>query len=86
MAAFVVGKDPVGADFTVEEAGTLALREGAWKFILGGKRAGKDQLYNLEEDTGEQDNVIAKHPDVAAKMRKRLVAIRDAKQGIRAMK
>ncbi|MCP5545581.1 MAG: hypothetical protein H7A49_16920, partial [Akkermansiaceae bacterium] len=44
------------------------------------------QLYNLEEDTGEQDNVIAKHPDVAAKMRKRLVAIRDAKQGIRAMK
>ena len=82
----LLGKDPVGADFTVEEAGTLALREGAWKFILGGKRAGKDQLYNLDEDTGEQDNVIAKHPDVAAKMRKRLVAIRDAKEGIRAMK
>lgn len=80
----LLGDDPAGLPFMVEEAGTLALREGPWKFVLGGKnRAG--QLYNLREDIGEQANLASKHPDRLATMKARLIAIRDSKGGIRSM-
>lgn len=82
----LLGEDPQGLPYMVEEAATLALREGPWKFILGGKKNASAELYKLDEDIGETTNLIARHPERAAAMRKRLVAIREAKDGIRSLK
>ncbi|BCX46944.1 arylsulfatase [Haloferula helveola] len=78
----LLGEDESGLPYMVEEAKGLALREGPWKFILGGK---KDELYNLDKDVGEQTNVVDQHPDRAKSMRERLVKIRDTKSGIRSL-
>ncbi|MCH7226706.1 arylsulfatase [Haloferula sp. A504] len=83
LPAFL-GDDDKGLPYMVEEAKTLALREGPWKFILAGKPE-KDELYHLTEDIGETTNVAAKHPDRATAMRKKLIAIREAKGGIRSL-
>jgi arylsulfatase A-like enzyme len=79
-----LGKDPKGLPHMVEEANTLALREGPWKYILP-KPGQKAQLYQLEDDIGESRNLIAEHPERAAAMRQRLIAIRDANDGIRGL-
>jgi arylsulfatase A-like enzyme len=64
--------------------GSFAIRDGPWKLALcpgsGGwspPRPGKDdasalpefQLYNLDTDPGETQNLIASHPDRVARMR-----------------
>jgi arylsulfatase A-like enzyme len=87
----LLGEDPTGLPYMVEEADTLALREGPWKFILGRKQtkgSGALQngaLYNLDEDIGESTNLISEHPGRAAEMKARLIAIRDAEAGIRSL-
>ncbi len=45
--------------------------EGPWKYI----RAPRQELYDLKRDSGEQDNVIAKEPQVAGRLRGRLEAM-----------
>ena len=71
-----IGKDPKGLPFMIEEAGVLALRKGPWKFIQGkkGKRRApaKPELYDLDKDKGEQQNVIAKFPEIAREMEAQL--------------
>lgn len=62
-------------------SGKFAIRKGAWKLCLssgsGGWSAPKDnaatkaglpsmQLFNLEEDPGEQNNLVANHPEIVA--------------------
>ena len=66
-----------------------AVRAGAWKLHLPGANAipghkGKQpaataapQLYNLDEDTGEERNVAAQHPDIVA----RLMALAESANG-----
>ncbi len=61
------GADPVGAPYILEEAGTLAVREGRWKLVS--RKNGKDELYDLAADTGEETNVAANFPDVAIRLR-----------------
>ena len=80
----LLGEDPTGLPDMIEEADTLALREGPWKFI---HRPAKktDELYHLGDDIGEQQNLVAKHPGRAAAMKARLLAIRDSKGGIRSL-
>jgi arylsulfatase A-like enzyme len=75
----LLGEDPAGDTYIVEEAGGLALREGPWKLIAGKKAAKKagGQLYNLETDIGEQVDVAAKHPDVVEEMSATLERIRE---------
>ena len=81
-----LGKDTKGLPFLVEEANVLALREGPWKFILRAPKQGAGgELYQLDDDIGETSNIIADHPERAQAMRKRLIAIRDAENGIRGM-
>jgi arylsulfatase A-like enzyme len=46
-------------------AGSRAVRMGKWKAI--GQR-GKVKLYDLEKDIGEENDLAAKHPDIAKKM------------------
>lgn len=84
ILAALLGKDPAGLPFMVEEAKGLALREGSWKFIPAVEKKG-GELYQLETDIGEANNLIKKHPERAAAMQARLSGIRDAKGGIRSL-
>ncbi|MBP7274577.1 MAG: arylsulfatase [Kiritimatiellae bacterium] len=81
----LLGQDRVGLPYLVEEAQTLALREGPWKFILEPKRPDGDELYHLERDAGETENLLQQHPEQAARMRQQLIRIREARGGIRSL-
>ena len=72
----LLGQTKTGRAHLVEQAGALALRQGAWKYIAPGRgpqmnrstntELGNDpapQLYNLAADPGETRNVAAAHPD-----------------------
>ncbi len=48
-----------------------AIREGNWKLLRGGQR---EYLYNLEADIEEKHNLVAKHPEIAVRLRTRLSA------------
>ncbi len=81
------GKDKTGSDFIVEHARGVALRRGSWKYIESQKHRNKDgvsegELYNLNEDVGEQNNIIAHHPEVAKEMAALLESIKSG-NGIR---
>ena len=69
----LLGKDPEGASMILEQANRLALRKGPWKYIEaaqgGKKRPGNPpELYHIETDVAEENNVIADHPEVAAEL------------------
>ena len=58
--------------------GNSAIRQGPWKYIEGKpsptlkKISRKDelvaQLYNLQDDPGEQNNLLSEHPDIAGRL------------------
>jgi arylsulfatase A-like enzyme len=88
LAAFL-GESREGRDRVVEHAGSLALRDGHWKYIEPGRGAkrnpstntelGNDtsgQVYNLEPDLGEARNLIEDESQRAARMRDALNEIR----------
>ena len=65
-----VGKNKLGREYIVEQAGSLAIKKGDWKFIRSGKAAKfnplvnielgndlEDQLYNLKTDPEEKINL-----------------------------
>jgi arylsulfatase A-like enzyme len=75
-------------DHLVEHGNVLAIRKGPWKLIpanppvAAGKKNKKrdgpgDQLYNLDEDIGETNNVAAAHPDLVKEMTELLQRIRE---------
>jgi len=83
-----LGEDDIGRDHLVEEAGTLSLRRGAWKYIAPkqGPRVSKQvgielgydeqpQLYDLANDPGETDNLASKQPERTAAMLDELARI-----------
>jgi arylsulfatase A-like enzyme len=83
--AALLGEDPVGRASLIEHAGGLAVRSGKWKFIpasSGPRRnvptnseLGNDpapQLYDLDADPGEVDNVAGAHPEIVERLRKEL--------------
>lgn len=72
----LLGQSQQGVDMTLLEAfKQRALRKGHWKFILGRGEKGKDRLFNLKKDPGEQKNVITEHPKIAQEMRANLLSI-----------
>jgi arylsulfatase A-like enzyme len=82
-----LGNDPKGLDFMIEEAGKRrALRRGDWKYIAPAKSKKKKnrgagpgaELYNLKTDPGEQNNLIADHPEKAEALAAELKALMDA--------
>jgi len=82
LASFL-GADKKGQAYIIEESGKrgYALREGDWKYIQvqsGG------QLYNLDNDIDEQNNVASENAAIAQKMREKLQSLKDAEEGIRA--
>jgi len=52
-----------------------AIREGEWKLLLS--RQGKLELFNLKEDPYEQNNLIEKHPEIAADLNKKFTVWRN---------
>lgn len=54
-----------------EQGGKQAVRAGKWKGIrlnVGDDRNGPLEVYNLENDLGETNDVAAAHPEIAAKL------------------
>jgi arylsulfatase len=59
--------------------GQLAVRMGKWKGIKQGLRNNPDaplELYNLEEDIGEQNNVVDEYPEIATQIEKIMIEAR----------
>jgi arylsulfatase A-like enzyme len=71
----LLGQAATGREHLVEHAGQTSLRQGLWKYIppsagrkfnLTGTELGNDpggQLFNLNDDPGEQKNLAAQNPD-----------------------
>lgn len=85
-----LGRSEKGREYMLEEAYTLALRKGDWKFIRpqsGGtpdwmKNKNVDsgllsevQLYNLKYDIGEKNNVAMIHPEIVKELSAKLDSI-----------
>jgi len=73
----LLGESKEGRDHLVEQAGVLSIRRGPWKYIPEknkSKNAAPDAdkpsgaLYNLADDIGENNNLIAQHPDKAREL------------------
>ncbi|MFN9720440.1 MAG: sulfatase-like hydrolase/transferase, partial [Planctomycetota bacterium] len=77
----LLGTDAAGRDHLVEQAGTLALRQGTWKLIMPGKgpavsrqvnietgNSPEVQLYDLSADPGETENVAGQNSDRVREM------------------
>ena len=93
QSAAWLGKDRRGRDHLIEQAGALSLRQGAFKFIEASKRGAFDQqtkielgnapqvqLYDLEKDPGETNNLAVEQAERAAAMASRLEALRKAER------
>lgn len=87
----LLGQSPKGREHLVEHAGQTSLRLGNWKFIPAGNgpkyskltntEYGNDkvpQLYNLQNDAGEQKNVASENSEKLAEMRKLLTKIKES--------
>ena len=77
-----LGKDDKGREYVMEQAGTLSVIEGDWKYIAQSNRDNpynahtdtelgtitQPQLYNLINDIGERNNIATNHPDKVEKL------------------
>ncbi|MGH9338338.1 MAG: sulfatase-like hydrolase/transferase [Acidobacteriota bacterium] len=52
-----------------EQGSAQAVRMGQWKGVRKPMLSGEIELYDIEKDISEKDNVAAQHPDVVAKIR-----------------
>ena len=81
----LLGKKHNGLTYMIEEAGRrLALRHGSWKYIHD-SRTKKGELYNLDTDIGEQQNVAGENETRSREMQELLETLVDTKTGIRNM-
>lgn len=80
----LLGEDSTGQPYLIEEAGGLALRRGPWKFVRG-RKGKKGELYNLDSDVGEQDNLAEEHEAIAQELSELLRRLEVAERGIRSI-
>ena len=73
----LLGQSQHGRDQLVEQAHTLALRIGDWKYIEPGGKNARPQLYNLRDDLAESNNLAKAQPGKLKELRQRLNEIRD---------
>ncbi len=89
LISALLGADQQGRPHLVEQAGTLSVVVGRWKYISPSQgpkiskntniELGNDpepQLYDLESDPGERNNVAAQFPDKVAELAALLEQIR----------
>ncbi|MDC0176655.1 arylsulfatase [Polaribacter sp.] len=80
----LLGNDTKGLPYMLEETRRQkAIRIGHWKYIIGKNRkdknsTGKPQLYNLESDPGEKNDLINKFPEKAETLAKKLKEIMES--------
>lgn len=80
-----LGKDKKGRDYVIEQAGSLSISDGTWKYIYPSKgkayekltntelgNSPQDQLYNLKKDIGERTNLAGKYPEKVEAFKKML--------------
>lgn len=85
LAAWL-GKDRKGRDYVIEQAGSLSISDGTWKYISPSKGKAYDkltntelgnspqyQLYNLKKDIGERTNLAGKYPEKVEALKRKLV-------------
>lgn len=78
----LLGKDKKGREYIIEQAGSLSVSDGVWKYITPSKGAAYSkltntetgnnplpQLYNLKKDIGEKNNVAAQYPQIVEKFK-----------------
>ncbi len=58
---------------TIHKSPTLAIREGKWKLLMN-PDGGRKELYNLEQNACEVDNVADSNPDVVKRLSEKLLA------------
>jgi lipoteichoic acid synthase len=63
--------------YVAEDQFTLGIREDNWKYIFN-LREGVDELYNLDQDPTEQQNLAKAMPERALELRRRLAAWTEA--------
>jgi len=87
----IIGKSKSGRTSLVEQGmGSLAIISGSWKYIepnngpaisyLTNIETGNNyapQLYNLQEDLGERNNLALKYPEKLTELRKELEKVRN---------
>ncbi len=91
LSAFL-GKKANGREFLIEHANRLSLRQGTWKYIEPGKGPKRAQgtdtelgldpagmLFDLSQDLGETNNLIATQPERARAMATKLLDLRSGK-------
>ena len=77
VLAALLGESKTGRDHLVEQASRISLRKGQWKYVAAGPKA-QAELYDLSSDMSEEQDVIAKKPEVAAEMKAMLDKIQTA--------
>jgi len=60
-------KSPHAAFYGVQNKQIQSVREGAWKFVASGS-----ELYNLDEDLAEKNNLASKHPEIVDRLKARI--------------
>jgi len=89
ILAALLGESKTGRTTLVEQAGSLSLRQGQWKYIPASNgpkinagtntELGADsepQLYDLSVDGGERNNIAAKNPERVKQMAETLRKVR----------
>ena len=70
----------------------FAIRDGKWKLVLGNGSGGRQKprgkpfakpyhLFDMTADISETRNLIEQHPDIAARLEKAALQIRDNESG-----
>ncbi|KLT65145.1 arylsulfatase [Pedobacter sp. BMA] len=52
-----------------ERGGNKAIRDGKWKLVSIGTNGGKYELYDIEKDRAENNDLAAKHPEIVDKLK-----------------
>lgn len=94
--AVLLGNSKDGRNEMLEEAFTLSLRKGDWKYIAPQEKSTPDwlknkkvesglmpvpQLYNIKNDPGEKMNVAGQHPEIVKQLTNELNTIRKMPAG-----
>ncbi len=85
-----LGKSKKGRQVLVEQAGTLSIIEGNWKYIEPSDRPAYDpntdtelgnakepQLYNLSKDPSERNNLASQYPEMVKELAQKLLQIKN---------
>ena len=74
---FDTSRAPRAYFYVAEDRFSLGVREGNWKYIFD-LREGTEQLYDLDRDPTEQQNLASQEPERCARLRQRLAAWTEA--------